>query len=167
MVVFHRRWSAALIGIQFVRLMLCGCHLINQANATVAGYGYRAPHITSTALAHRPVTAGGSTIVVTATGLPPELWPVLVTVAGIATNTDICSSIVRNATSITCAMPPGAGDVVLAISAACEGTQSSDNTVTVKYAPPRVSAVTTPAGQPIDGGFLVHVHGQVCRWHVV
>ena len=125
---------------------------------TAAGYAYTAPHITSTALAHRPVTAGGSPIVVTASGLPPAPWPVLVTVGADGAT---CTQTGRNTTSITCTMPPGAGDVMLGISAGCEGTQSSDNAVTVTYAPPRVSAVTTPAGQPIDGGFPVHVRGQV------
>jgi hypothetical protein len=141
-------------------------HAGGQAVIAAARTGY-APPVVSGVVALQPLrTIGGGVVCVTGTGLPPLQWPLAVLVADSLCTVD-ASDGSRNATTVCCRVPRGAGRAAVVVSTPLQ-TSAPVAGMHVVYDAPEVAEVVTPQGRSVDGGFPVLVRGVVrTPWGVV
>jgi hypothetical protein len=130
-----------------------------QAVVAAQSTGYAPPVVTGVMVMQPLGTPGGGTVCVVGTGLPPLEWPVAVLVGVSLCSTDAPTG-PRNATTVCCRVPRGAGRVPVLVSTPLQ-TSESGSGMHVVYAAPEVADVLTPQGRPVDGGFPVVVRGVV------
>ncbi len=130
-----------------------------QAVNAAARTGYAPPVVTAVVALQPLGTTGGGEVCVTGTGLPPLQWPLAVLVGGSVCAVDPSAG-ARNATTVCCRVPRGAGRAAVVVSTPL---QTSDPVagMHVVYDAPEVAEVVTPQGRPVDGGFPVLVRGVV------
>jgi hypothetical protein len=121
--------------------------------------GYVPPVVTAVAALQSLGTAGGGVVCVTGTGLPPLAWPLAVLVGGSLCTTDAAGG-TRNATTVCCRVPRGAGRATVVVTTPLQASGPAAG-MHVLYAAPEVADVVTPQGRSVDGGFPVLVRGVV------
>jgi hypothetical protein len=116
------------------------------------------PILTRVTTASELTTTGGTVLTLQGTGflLPP--WPMAVTVGAALCVVDESA---RSSRTLECTAPRGVGTQLVWVHTP---SQSSVPDVNVTYAAPVISAVLTPAGRSIEGGFPVVVLGRVSDW---
>ena len=129
---------------------------VGGASVTASGaFGYDPPSLTQLTYAtsagqtasQLPSTTGGAVIVVSAVALPPSPWPLTVLVGG-----SLCTLVARTTSSVSCAVPRGAGAAVPVVLFTLG--QAANSSVSMSYAPPYVTSVVEAGagGRAVDGG---------------
>ncbi len=121
--------------------------------------GYAPPAVTGVEVLQPLGTPGGGAVCVVGANFPASQWPLAVLVGGAVCAVDPSAG-PRNATTVCCRVPRGAGRAAVVVSTPL---QTSDPVagMHVVYAAPEVAEVVTPQGRPVDGGFPVLVRGVV------
>jgi hypothetical protein len=130
-----------------------------QAMTAGGRMGYAPPAVTAVAALQPLGTSGGGVVCVTGTSLPPLQWPLAVLVGGSLCTMD-ASGGTRNATTVCCGVPRGAGWAAVVVSTPLQASGPVEG-MHVLYAAPEVAEVLTPQGRSVDGGFPVLVRGVV------
>jgi hypothetical protein len=128
-----------------------------QLGATSGSVAFEAPVLFDVVTPAAPPTVGGTLITVYGRGFPPLAWPLAVVVGGA-----LCEvvEVARSDTRVTCHAPRGGGAQPVVV---FTPLQSSNQSLSLTYAPPRLASLATPRGRPVEGGFPVVVTGEVGR----
>ena len=116
---------------------------------------YQAPAVLSFTTTGSVGTTGGALLSIVGTGLPDPPWPVAVAVGA-----QPCALVPgsRTSTGVTCVVPRGWGRQAIVVHTPL---QASTQEVLLQYDAPEIVDVGSPSGRPIEGGFLIEVHGRV------
>jgi hypothetical protein len=116
---------------------------------------YQGPAVLSFTATGTLGTAGGAVLSIVGSGFPDASWPMAVAVGSLP-----CALIpgTRTATAVSCVVPRGWGRQPIVVHTPL---QASSQQALLQYDAPEITAVVTPSGRSIEGGFLIEVHGRV------
>ncbi len=126
-----------------------------QAQEASGLLGYTPPTVVSFATAGKVGTAGGVMLSIIGSGFPDASWPLAVAVGA-----QLCAIVPGSRASVTvsCTVPRGWGRQAIVVHTPL---QASLQPAVLQYDAPVLTRVVTPHGRPVQGGFLIEVHGEV------